>query len=168
MYRVALSLLAFASFLAAQAPLKVAVINSQLSVLETAEIKKAQADLEAKYKPSQAQIEKLKKELGDIQTQLQSGQGKLTPQAEQSLQVQGQRKQRDLQRMTEDLQQEVERERNEILQRTGGRMQEVVRKIAEERGYDMVVDTSNTIYFKPALEITKDATAAYDKAYPVK
>jgi outer membrane protein len=168
MYRVALSLLAFASFLAAQAPLKVAVINSQLSVLETAEIKKAQADLEAKYKPSQSQIEKLKKELGDIQTQLQSGQGKLTPQAEQSLQVQGQRKQRDLQRMTEDLQQEVERERNEILQRTGGRMQEVVRKIAEERGYDMVVDTSNTIYFKPALEITKDATAAYDKAYPVK
>lgn len=168
MYRVALSLLAFASFLAAQAPLKFAVINSQLSVLETAEIKKAQADLEAKYKPSQAQIEKLKKELGDIQTQLQSGQGKLTPQAEQSLQVQGQRKQRDLQRMTEDLQQEVERERNEILQRTGGRMQDVVRKIAEERGYDMVVDTSNTIYFKPALEITKDATAAYDKAYPVK
>jgi hypothetical protein len=32
----------------------------------------------------------------------------------------------------------------------------------------MVVDISNTVYFKPALEITNDAIAAYDKAYPAK
>jgi hypothetical protein len=32
----------------------------------------------------------------------------------------------------------------------------------------MVVDVSNTIYFKPALEITNDAIAAYNQAYPAK
>ena len=47
-------------------------------------------------------------------------------------------------------------------------MGEVVKKLAEEKGYDLVVDVSNTIYFKPALEITTDALAAYNKAYPVK
>ena len=47
-------------------------------------------------------------------------------------------------------------------------MGEVVKKLAEEKGYDLVVDISNTIYFKPALEITTDALAAYNKAYPVK
>ena len=92
----------------------------------------------------------------------------LTPQAQQNLQITGQRKQRELQRLQEDLQGEVDRERQDILQRSGSRMQEVVRKLAEERGLDVVIDTSNTVYFKPALEITKDATAAYDKAYPVK
>ena len=73
-----------------------------------------------------------------------------------------------MQRLGEDLQGDVDRERNEILGRTGQRMQEIVKKMAEERGYDMVVDVSNTVYYKPAMEITKEATAAYDKAYPAK
>jgi outer membrane protein len=166
MIRVALVLAAAACSLSAQ--VKVAIINSQLAVTETAEIKKAQGEMEAKFKPRQAEVEKLQKEIASLQGQLQSGQGKLTPQAEQSIQIQGQRRQRELQRLTEDLQADVERERNEILQRVGGRMQEVVRKLAEERTLDVVVDVSNTVYFKPALEMTKDATAAYDKAYPVK
>jgi outer membrane protein len=153
---------------AASAQMKVAIINSQLAVIETAEIKKAQAELEAKYKPRQSQIETLQKEIAQLQQQLQAGQGKLAPQAEQDIQVRGQRKQRELTRLGEDLQAEVDRERNDILGRSGQRMQDVVKKIAEERGYDLVVDVSNTIYFKPALEITKEATAAYDKAYPSK
>lgn len=166
MVRTSLMLLAFA--LGAFAQAKVAIINSQLSVVETAEIKKAQAELEAKYKPRQAQIEKLQKEIADLQSQLQQGQGKLTPQAEQDLNARGQRRQRDLQRLGEDLQADVDRERQEILGRSSERMQDVVKKLADERGFDVVIDTSNTIYFKPALEITKEATAAYDKAYPAK
>jgi outer membrane protein len=154
--------LAFGAF----AQTKVAIINSQAAVIETAEIKKAQAELEAKFKPRQAEIETIRKELEDIQQQLQAGQGKLTPQAQQDLNIRGQRRQRDMQRMTEDLQAEVERTRNDILQRTGQRMQEIVAKLAEERGLDIVIDVSNTIYFKPVLELTKEATAAYDKAYP--
>lgn len=164
MFRFGLLFLAAVSIAFPQ--LKVAIINSQMSVIDTAEIKKAQAELEAKFKPRQEAATKLQKELQDLQTQIQQGQGKLTPQAEQNLQLTGQRKQRELQRLTEDLQQDVERERNEILQRTGGRMQEVVKKMAEEKGLDLVVDTSNTIYYKPVLDITKEATAAYDKAYP--
>jgi outer membrane protein len=162
------SVLTLAFVFGAFAQSKVAIINSQAAVIETAEIKKAQGELEAKYRPRQLQVEKLQKEIADLQQQLQAGQGKLTPQAEQDLQLRGQRRQRELQRLGEDLQGDVDRERNEILGRTGQRMQEIVKKMAEERGYDMVFDVSNTVYFKPAMEITKEATAAYDKAYPAK
>jgi outer membrane protein len=156
----------FALAAALPAQVKIAIINSQAAVSETAEIRKAQAAMEAKFKPRQAEIEKLQKEIASLQNQLQTGQGKLTPQAEQNIQITGQRRQRELQRMTEDLQSDVDRERNDILQRVGGRMNEVVRKLAEERTLDVVIDVSNTVYFKPALDITKDATAAYDKAHP--
>jgi outer membrane protein len=44
----------------------------------------------------------------------------------------------------------------------------VVKKLADEKGFDMVVDTTTVIFSKPALEITNDAIAAYDKAYPAK
>ena len=94
--------------------------------------------------------------------------GKLTPQAEQEMQITGTKKQRELTRLSEDVQADVDRERNEVLQRAAARMQEVVKKLAEASGLDVVVDVSNTVFFKPALEITKDATTAYDKAYPAK
>ena len=84
------------------------------------------------------------------------------------LTTQGTRKQRDLQRLTEDMQADVERERTDILTKSGDRMQQIVAKLAEEKGLDVVIDVSNTVYFKPVLDLTKDATAAYDKAYPVK
>ncbi len=153
---------------AGSAQTKIAIINLQRAVLESAEIKKASAELEAKYKPRQQAIEKLQKDIQALQQNLQTNAGKLTPQAEADITAQGQRKQRELTRLTEDLQADVDRERNEILSRSSQRMQEVVKKLAEEKGIDVVTDISNTVYFKPALEITTESIAAYDKAHPVK
>ncbi|MFN0103477.1 MAG: OmpH family outer membrane protein [Bryobacteraceae bacterium] len=152
----------------ASAQIKVAIINLQKAVLDTAEIQKAQKDLEARFKPRQDKAEALQRELATIQGQLQTMAGKLTPQAEQELNVQGQRKQRELQRLTEDLQGDVDRERQDILGRSAQRMNEVVKKLSEAKGLDVVVDVTNAVYFKPALEITPEATAEYNKAYPVK
>jgi Skp family chaperone for outer membrane proteins len=73
-----------------------------------------------------------------------------------------------LTRKSEDLQKEVEAERNEILAKSSKQMQEVVAKLAADKGYDIVVDVSTTVFFKPALEITTDAIAAYNTAYPAK
>jgi outer membrane protein len=145
---------------------KIATINLQKAVLESAEIQKASAELTAKYKPRADQIEQLQKDLAGISQQLQNG--KLSPQAEADLNALGQRKQRDLQRLQEDLQADVDRERNEILSKSSQKMSEVVKRIAEEKGLDMVVDVTTTIFFKPAMEITADAIAAYNKAYPAK
>lgn len=159
-------LVAFAAMGVAQAQLKIAVINSQKALLETDEIKKAQADLEAKYKPRQDQMLKLQKDLQDIQTQLQSG--RLSQAGADDLNAQGQKKQRELQRMQQDLQEDVERERTDILQRAGSRMTEVVKKLADEKGLDIVIDTVNTLFYKASLDLTADASTAYNKAYPVK
>jgi outer membrane protein len=148
--------------------MKIGVINLQRAILETGELKKAQNDLQLKYKTRQDALEKLQRDLQDIQAQLQSSQGKLSAAGEAELQAQGAKKQREGQRMTEDLQADVERDRNDILQRAGARMTEVVKKLADEKGFDMVVDTTTVIFSKPALEITNDAIAAYDKAYPAK
>lgn len=147
------------------AQVKVGIINIQKAILETADIKKAQAALEAKYRPRQQELEKFQKELADIQAQLEKA---TNQQAAQELQARGQRRQREAQRIAEDLQGDVDRERNEVLQGAGARMTAVIKKLAEDKGLDMVVDVSNTLYFKPALELTTEAIAAYDKANPAK
>jgi outer membrane protein len=153
---------------AAPAQTKVGIISLRQAMLDTAELKKAQSELENKFKPQSERRAKLQAEIAQLQNDLQKMAGKLTAQAEQEMTMTGQRRQRELQRLEEDLQADVDRERNDILTKAGQRMTEVLRKLAEEKGLDVVVDVSNTVYFKPALDLTKEATAAYDKAYPVK
>jgi outer membrane protein len=152
-----------ASALTAQT-LKVAIVNAQKAVADTQEIKKAQADLATKYRPRQQDIQKLQGDLQQIQSQLRAP--NVTPGTEQQLTAQGQEKQKQLQRLTEDLQADFNLDRQDILGRAGQRMQDVIKKLAEAKGLDVVIDISNTLYFKPALDMTSEATAAYDKTYP--
>ena len=152
----------------AMAQAKIGVVNFQKAILETAEIKKASTDLQNKYKPRQDALDKVQRELADIQTQLQSAGGKLSAQGEADLQARGQRKQREAERLSQDLQDDVNNERNVVLQRAGARMQEVVKKMMDDKGLDLIIDIANAVSFKSALDMTTDAVAAYDKAYPVK
>jgi outer membrane protein len=152
----------------ASAQVKVGVVSLQKAILETAEIKKASSDMQVKYKKRQDDLDKAQREMSDIQTQLQSAQGKLSAAGEADLQARGARKEREIKRLDEDLRADVERDRNEVLARAQTRMMEVVKKLSDEKGLDMIVEASAVITFKPALDITTDVIAAYDKAYPAK
>lgn len=161
---VCAALFTFAHVAAAQT--KVGVVNLQKAVLESAEIKAASAVMEARYKPRVAAIDQINREIAAISENLQKNSGKLTPQAEAAMNADGTRKQRDAQRLQEDLQADVERERNDILGKATAKMQAVVKTVAEAKGLDIVVDVPYAVFFKPALDITPDVTAAYDKAHP--
>jgi len=150
------------------APAKVAIVDLQAAVFGTAETKKANDEMNAKFKPRQDEIDQLNKEIAALANQLQTGQGKLSPQAEADLTAQGQRKQRDLQRKQDDLQADATAFRNDTLAKMSQKMQDVIKKLAEAKGYDLVVERSAAVYWKSALDITKDAIAEYDKTYPVK
>ncbi|HUO28017.1 MAG TPA: OmpH family outer membrane protein [Bryobacteraceae bacterium] len=167
--RVAAVCLALASFgKIGLSQTKVGVVSLQRAVLDTAEIKQKSAEMEAKYKPRQQQMEALQRDIDSIKQQLQTNAGKLTESALADLNSQGQYKQRQLQRMNDDLQSDVTAERNDILGSCSRKMQEVVRKLADAKGLDVVVDVQSTVFFKPALDLTAEAVAAYDKAYPAK
>ncbi len=142
----AASVVLFSGIAAAQT--KIGVINMQDAILNTAEIKQASLDLSAKYKPRQTEMDAIRKDLESIQQQLQAGQGKLSPMAESDLNATAQRKQRDLRNLGQDLQEEADRDRTEVLGKCGQRMQAIVRKLAEEHGLDVVADVSTLVYFR--------------------
>ena len=145
---------------------KVGIVNLQRAISETAEIKKAIVDVTTKYRPRQEDLEKLQADIQNLQQQIASG--KLAPAAEQQARAEGTFKERQLQRKDQDLRDDVDRERNDLVSDAGQRMQQVVQKIADERGLDVVIDSSNAVFYKAGLDLTDVAVAAYDKAYPVK
>ena len=70
---------------------KIAVVDLRRAVFECAEIKKADAEMPARFKTRQDTIDKLQKEIAAISQQLQGSAGKLTPQTENELNLQGQK-----------------------------------------------------------------------------
>ena len=140
-------------------PTRVAVVDFQEALLLTDEMQAKSRELEAKYIPRQNELEKRAQELQDLQGKLQTvtGAEALTVQSEL------QRKQRDAQRMQEDLQADAEFDRSEILGQASETMRGVIEELAAARGLDMIVDVSNTLFFKPVLDLSSEATAAYNR-----
>jgi len=150
-----------------QGPPKIAVVNFQKAIGDTAELKKAQNDLIARFKPMSDEYEKANRDLNDLQTLLQNSQGKLSAAKQVDLESQAQRKQREVERLKEDLDADVQKERDETVQRLGARMTEIVKKLMNDKALDAIFDSAALVAFKGTLDITADATEAYDKAYPV-
>jgi outer membrane protein len=152
----------------ASAQVKVGVVDLQKALQSTAEIKQAEADLKARFGPRQDELSALEKEIAKLQQDYDQNQSKYNDVALAELQGKITTKQRQYQRNAQALQDEVNRDRQDILNRVGQRLKEVVEKVAAEKGLDIVVDSTSTLYVKPVLDISTDVTAAYDKAYPVK
>lgn len=159
-----LAIALFSSFASAQ--IKIGVINVQAALANTDELKKAQVDLAKKYQPRQDEMDKLQKDLEAIDAQLNSG--KLNAQATADLQAQGTRKQRDQQRMSDDMNADVEKDRQDILAKMSQKMQDVINKLAADKGFDIIVEASQTLFYKPTFDLTADATTAYNLANPAK
>ena len=142
---------------------KVAVINFQDALLNTADMKKESAALEAKYRNRQEEINRLSQELAEIQNKLQTAQAEEA----QRLQSDGQRKQRTAQRMSEDLQSDVEFDRQNILAAASARMRDVIREMRMEKELDLIVDGGGVLAHNALIDLTAEATQAYDAKHPM-
>ena len=142
---------------------QIAVIHFQNALLSTADMQKQSAELEAKYRGRQEEIERLSTELQEIQSKLQSATGDEAAR----LQSEGQRKQRSAQRLSEDLQSDVEFDRQNILSAAATKMREIVRDLRIEKELDLIVDQTSVLAHSALIDLTAEATQAYDEKYPV-
>lgn len=147
---------------------KVGVIDFQRAVVDSAEFKKAYAELEAKYKPKQDALQKAQQTLQDIQAQLSATQGQLSQAGAAELQAKGQRTQVTVDRLTQDLQEDFEADRDAALRVVTTRYTDVLKKLAADKGLDLIADTSALHFFGPTLDVTDAAIAAYNAAHPAK
>ena len=145
------------------AQVKIGVVDFQQALLATAEMQKRAGELEQKYKPDQDRLQALSDELQAIQVKLQSAAAADSAR----LQAEGAEKQREAQRLTEDLQADIDFDRQQILESGAQRMRAVLDELRASKALDMIVDVSSTVSFSSALDITTDATAAYDAKHPV-
>ena len=154
----------------AQTPQKIAVINMQQALAETADGKKAIADLRAKFGPKEQEFNKRQQDLQTKQDQLRRAQNTMSDDARSKLEADIAVMQRNLQRDSDDAKADAEQEEQKMVQELGAKIMQVLNKYAADNQYAMVFDDSgqpnNIMFASAATDITRDIIAIYDKAPP--
>jgi len=164
-----LFLTAMAIPMIAQAQGKVGVINMSLAIAETAEGKKANADLQKKYQPRQQELARLQSEVQSIQDQLTKQSATLSDDEQRRLSRELEDKQRLLKRSTDDAQSDFSADRDDAVRRIGQKMVRVIGDYAQQNGYALVIDGAQipVYYAAKDVDLTAEIVRRYDAANPV-
>lgn len=153
---------------AASAPAgaKVGIINIQEAIANTNEGKKELEALQQKFSPKQAELKNLNDEVENLKKQLQAQGDKLSEDERNSRVKTVETKQKALQRTYEDAQNEFQQAEQEVVNRLGKKMLDVLEKYAKANGYSVVMDVSNpqtpVLYASPGTNLTKELVDAYN------
>jgi len=159
-----------ASFAGAQNPGKIGVINIQSAIASTKDGQKAASDLQTRFGPKRAEIDKRQTDISQRQDQLNRGRNTLSQEAQQNLVREIDAKTKSLNRETEDARADLEQDQQKIMNQLGGRIMQVIDKYAKDNGYSLVLDVSSpqtpVLYASNTIDITRDIIDLYDKNAP--
>ena len=152
-------------------PTKVGIINTQLAIISTAEGKKAAEELQTQYAPKRSELEKMQKEIQELQNQLRVQERTLSPEAAAELRRQVDAKTKEFNRQGEDTQEEFQKKESELVNRIGQKMLRVIDRYAQDNGYVVILDVSSpqtpVLYAATSVDITGDIVKLYDVTYKV-
>ena len=142
---------------------KVAVIDMQRVLNETAAGKKARKDLETSSLAKQKKLDKRRQKLEGDQAKLNSLQGDALMQAQEKLQ----RDYYELQSMYMTLQQELAEQEAATLEKMYANCQKLAKELAKDFSLDLVLirDQSTVLFVGSGLDLSGEIIKRYDKKY---
>lgn len=153
------------------APTKVGVINMQAAIGNTAEGKKAFADLQKKFQPRRDELNREQQEISALQDQLQKGATTLSDDEQRRLQKELDEKNKVFKRTQEDAQTDFQSDSQDVIQRIGQKMVKIVDGYAKQNGFALVLDDASpqvpVYYVAPQSDLTEVMIKQYDAANPV-
>ncbi len=142
---------------------KVAVVDMQRILNETAAGKKARKSLETASTAKQKKLDKRRQKLESDQEKLAKLQGEKLMQAQEKLQ----RDYYELQSMYMTLQQELAEEEGRTLETMYTNCQKLAKSLAKDFKLDLVLirDQSTVLYVADGVDLTSEVIKRYNKAY---
>lgn len=163
-----------ASMRAADSPVaaKIGTINMQAAITGTSEGKQAAAELQSQFAPRETELANLQKQIEDLQTRVRTTQNTASEDEKARMQREYDLMTRQFQRKQQDSQDDFQAARQDVIDRIGRKLIDVVDKYSKDNGYAVVLDTSSqqtpVIYGAPTVDVTQEVIRLYDQAYPLK
>ena len=135
----------------ATAPVKVGVIYFEAAIANTNEGIRDLDTLQKKFEPTQTELKKLNDEIENLKKNLTAQQDKLSDDAKATQLRNIENKQKALQRQYEDAQNDFQNQRNEIFQRIGPKMYDLMTKYATDNQLAMILNVDPNNQQSPIL-----------------
>lgn len=152
-------------------PMKVAVMNVQVAITSTAEGKQAAAELQSQFTPRQTELQNMQKQIDEIRGRLQTGQTTLSDDEKARLAREGDQLTRNLQRKQQESQDDFNDAQQDVVNRIGRKLVDILDGYSKQNGLAVVLDTSAqqtpVIYASNEIDITQEIIRLYDQKYPV-
>jgi len=161
---------------------KIGILNIQLAIVSTGEGKKVLSDLDKKYQPKRAELQKMQQDIQSLQDQIQRQENATSDAAQQQLNRQLDEKKKIMTRTQEDAQSDFAADRSEAIGRISQKMGKIVQDFAEQNGYAVILDavapvfsnsgqigdTQIPVYYAGKdVDVTPQIVKLYDAANPV-
>ena len=147
---------------------KVAIMNIQQAIAQCNEGQEAAKTLQTKFTPKRDALEKLQKEINDMQNELKAKQTTLSEDAKAKLQRQIDEKMRIFQRDNDDATQEMQAAEQDAINEIGRKMMAIVNDHAQKNGYTLVLDVSSpqtpVLFADASLDITPKIIELYNSS----
>jgi len=150
----------------ASASTRIGIINIQNAIVMTNEGRRDFEALQKKFEPTQATLNNLNQEVENLKKQLQTQGDKLNDQSRADMVKNIETKQKTLQRQVEDAQADFQGQQNEIANRIGGKLLEVLDKFAKQNGYSLILDVSSqqspVLWAAQTTDVTQEIVNSYN------
>ncbi len=148
-------------------PTKVGVIQMQQAILASNEGQRDFATLQKKFEPKQVELSNAKKDLDELQKQLNTQSSALNDEARATLTKNIEQKQKVYQRNLDDAQSDYQNQLQDLINRVGEKMYKVLATYAQNNGYAVIFDISNpqtspVIWAGPTVDVSKAILEAYN------
>ncbi|PID72678.1 MAG: hypothetical protein CSB34_01080 [Desulfobulbus propionicus] len=146
------------------AEMKIGVINMQKVLASSNAGKKAQGIVQKKGEELQAGLKKVEEELIALEKEIKKKQSAWNDEMLQKKGVEFQKKRRDLAIKKEDANLELKNLRDKHVGPILKKLSEVVKKVAQDGGYTLVLPHNVTFYADDSIDLTQTVTKALNKA----
>jgi len=147
---------------------KIGTINIEQAIFASNEGQRDFETLSKKLEPKQTELKNQNDEVESLKKQLSTGGDKLSEDARGTLVKQIEEKQKKLERSVQDARDDAQSQQNEIAQRILQKMAPIIVKYAGDKGFGLIMDTSNpwpqgpVLWAGPSVDITKAIVDSYN------
>ncbi len=147
----------------AHAQTKVAVVDTQRAIMETEDGLRAQATLKKLFDSRQRQLDKKQSDLQKERQDIEKQRSVLSKAALQKRMATWQREMVQLQTVFVEYNKELQKKQNELTQPIFQRAMSIIRRLASQEGYDIVVDKQAVPYVRSDLDLTDRVIQMYNQ-----
>jgi outer membrane protein len=148
---------------AAQAQARIAVVDTQRAIMETEDGLRAQATLKKLFDSRQRELDKKQEELQKERDDIDKQKDVLSKAALAKRIDKWQREMVQLQTVFVDYNKELQKKQNELTQPIFQKAMGLVRRLATQEGFDMIVDKQAVPYVRSDLEVTDRLITLYNQ-----